>query len=261
MCKYNMTENKKIEGIDLPLNTLLMNISHSFYNKPCYFETGPLFWSLSRIFTSYYRINYPLLNNKHIDKNFIESDIESFIIRHRIILDDISYIIRQILPENHQKLKGPKGDTHPRNKNVSIYDLIKFVKKQPKDFSSLTTLINDNKDSLLNKRSQRDDIVHYKAKATIFGSFPNYEFAFINNAGTESTKTNYNGGKSIITEPVTDFINSDMKFLWNFMHSEVKKWIEVFLSSQGKHIKKIFTENAKMQGLGIELFKNFNNLT
>ncbi|GAI26536.1 unnamed protein product, partial [marine sediment metagenome] len=63
---------------------------------------------------------HPIYTNQTIIRPYIESDIESFIIRQRIILNDIAYIIRQFLPKELRGLKNPKGPTHSLNKEMRI---------------------------------------------------------------------------------------------------------------------------------------------
>ena len=67
----------------------------------------------------------------------MEADIESFIIRMRVVLNDIAFVIRQLFPANTRGLKGPRGGTHPKNREMSIIDIIEFLEKEGTDYPEL----------------------------------------------------------------------------------------------------------------------------
>lgn len=253
-----MNENPDIHSLPTPLFGLLGSLGHLKHGWYHHFEIGTLFWSLTRLFGFYHRI----ITAVDLDRNnrsFLDSDIESFIIRMRIVLNDVAFIVRQLLPEQAQGLKGPKGGTHPRNKEMSMLDIFKYLSEKNHDFPELTTALHKNKDWILRLKDQRDNIVHYKSKVIIFETEPNVSFSMLNAAGTEKTVPTEKGGNRVVTTPVFKFINSQMVSLHHFLHRDLYSALRDCIVRKDMDFKEIGF-NPRMSCIGISVFKKVNNI-
>jgi hypothetical protein len=171
--------------IKMPFFEVVGNLSLFQFGNYHYISCNSLFWSLTRLFGHYYRIvnvwNPYNAGDNHLDSSFLANDIESFIIRLRIIFNDIAFIIRQLYPNQVRGMPSPSGEQKAKNKELSINNLYNFTKKNPDFDPKLTELLNRNKDWLFALCKQRDNIVHYKSKVVVFEpNKPNMTFAIIN---------------------------------------------------------------------------------
>jgi hypothetical protein len=254
-----MNENTDIHSLPTPLFGLIGSLGHCKYGWYHHFETGSLFWSLTRLFGLYHRIISAVALERN-NRAFLESDIENFIIWTRIVLNDIAFIIRQLLPDQVQGLKGPKGGTHPKNKEMSMVDIFKYFSKNPNEIPELTAALNKNKGWIFRLKEQRDNIVHYKSKVIIFETEPDISFAMLNAAGTEKTVSTDDGKKRIVMIPIFEFINSQMVSLHNFLHKDLYSAVKDYITRNGIDFREIGS-NPRMSCLGIEIFKKVNNIT
>lgn len=250
-------KNTDIHSLPTPLFGLLGSLGHCQYGWYHHFETGTLFWSLTRLFGFYHRIIVSL--HEKNNRAFLESDIESFIIRMRIVLNDVAFIIRQLLPDQTHGLKGPKGGTHPRNKEMSIFDIYSYLSNKPNQFPEIKAALYKNKDWIFRLKEQRDNIVHYKSKVIIFQTEPDLSFAMLNAAGTERTVATEDGGRRVVMTPVFEFINSQMLSFHNFMHADLHNALKEHIARNGIDFKEIGSD-PRMSSLGIALFKKINNI-
>ena len=253
-----MNEDMNIHSLQAPLFGLLGSLGHIKHGWYHYFDTGTLFWSLTRLFGFYHRI-ISVLNLEKDKRPFLESDIESFIIRMRIVLNDVAFILRQLLPEQARGLKNPKGGTHPNNKEMSMFDLMKFLTEKEHDFPELAEVLNKNKDWMYQLREQRDNIVHYKSKVIVFGAEPNLSFATHNAAGTNNTIPTENGGQRVATTPIFEFINPQMVSFHNFLHCDLYTAVGSLIDRQVEEFKEIYSD-PRMSCTGITLFKQVNGI-
>ncbi len=251
-----MDEEKNLK---MPFFEILNNLGFSYFGNFNYFSIGTLFWSLTRLFLYYQRIVYPIHMNKKIVRAFMESDIESFIIRQRIILNDIAYIIRQLLPKRLPGLKNPKGPVHPLNKEMRIIEIIDSVEKHETEFKVLHKILKKNKNWILEMKSQRDGIVHFKSKVILFETAPDISFAIIDAAGTEKTEPMDTGGTRVVMTPVFKFINTRTRSLLDFLNIDLKEWLEYYIKDKKMTYKEVGKDN-KMSCIGIPLFKEINKI-
>ncbi|MCF8241463.1 MAG: hypothetical protein K9J16_08740 [Melioribacteraceae bacterium] len=253
-----MSEDKNIHTIPTPLFGLLGSIGHLKYGWYHHFEVGTLFWSLTRLFSCYHRI-VTVVNLGRDHRPFIEEDIENYIIRMRIVLNDVAFIIRQLLPENKRDLKNPKGGTHPKNREMSIFEIIDFFSKYPDEIPQLSSVLNNNKGWISRMKNQRDNIIHYKSKVIIFETEPDISFAMLNAAGTEKTEKTSDGGIRVVMTPVFEFINSQTVSLYNFLQIDLYNALKEFICKTDSNFKEIGTD-PRMSCIGIEIFKKINNI-
>lgn len=239
-----------------PFFQILNNLGYSHFNNFHYFKTDTLFWSLTRLFTHYYRIIEPIKNKKPINRFFLENDIESFIIRQKIILNDIAYIIWQIFPPNTRDLKSPKGPTQIK-KEMRYKDLKDFVENNSK-FINLAEIFEKNDIWISEIEESRNGIIHYKSKAIIFKTKPDLTFTIINAAGTGEIGIASND-KSVPKISIFDFINTQIKSLWNFLNNDLIKWLQDYIRDKKMNYKEI-GKDATISCIGIALFKEINNI-
>lgn len=242
-----------------PFFEILNNLGFAHFGDFHFFATDTLFWSLTRLFSHYHRIINPIYSNQTTVRPFVESDIESFIIRQRIILNDIAYIIRQLLPKELRGLKNPKGPTHPHNKEMSIKDIIKYVEKNKTEFKELYEVFKKNENWMSEMRTQRDGIVHYKSKVILFGTKPYLSFAILDAAGTEKTEVTPEGGRKVVMTPIFEFTNIQTKSLWDFLNIDLKKWLEDYIKEKNMTYKEVGKDN-RMSCIGVPLFKKINGM-
>jgi len=245
--------NKK-NYLETPFLQILCNLAHSHFNDIHYFKTGRLFWSFTRLFSYYFRIIKPLKNNQSVNRLFIESDIESFIIRQRIILNDIAYIIRQILPARLRGLRDLNNPTQFK-KEMSYKDLKKFVEKSC-DFQDLAKIFEINDKWISEIKQARDGIIHFESKAIIFLTEPEFTFTIINAAG-EGEIGSAPDNRSVSKIPIFTFINNQLLSLWNFINEDLKNWLQDYIKDKKMNYREICQE-SEISCIGISLFKEVN---
>lgn len=207
-----------------PLFDVLLAIGSEEHGNAQHFDMGTLFWSVTRLFGCYERVMHAA-QLPHNKRPFLDADIENFIIRFRIVLNDIAYITWQLLPKNTRGLKGPRGGTHPKNKEMSISTLASYLEKQNATYPELAAAFSKTSSWMTRLKNDRDNIVHYKSRVVIFGGDAP-SFAFLNAARTERTLPTPEGGEMLALEPVTDFVNNQMHSLHFFMHTDLSSAIE-----------------------------------
>jgi hypothetical protein len=129
------------QALSVPLFGVLGSLGFSKFGDCHYFNHNALFWSLTRLYGYYHRVIEAVVLPRQ-QRLFLEADIEGFIIRMRIVLNDIGYILWQLLPANHRGLKGPKGKTHPHNKEMSILKIAEFFRGASSEFPETGYLLS-----------------------------------------------------------------------------------------------------------------------
>jgi hypothetical protein len=253
-----MNEDQDIHSISTPLFGLLGSLGHTEFSGYHHFDMGTLFWSLTRLFGYYHRIISDLVLERD-NRQFLDSNIEGFIIRMRIVLNDVAFIIRQLLPHCGTGLKVPKGKTHPRNREMSIMDIYDYLSKSQDKYPEFTTALDKNKRWIFHMREQRDNVVHYKSKVIIFETEQEISFAMLNAAGTEKSVPTATGEIRIVTTPVFEFVNGQALSLHNFLHTDLYIALKEHILKNYKSFKKIGSDE-RMTCIGIALFKKINNI-
>ncbi len=203
----------------VPLFEALDAVGFGEHENPRHFNTGTLFWSLTRLFGCYERI-MSVIDIERDQRPFLDADLESFIIRFRIVLNDVAYVIWQLLPKNTRGLKGPRGGTHPKNREMSVFLLSDFLTANASTYPELAAAFSDADPWMTRLRNDRDNVIHYKSKAVIFeGESP--LFALLGAAGTERTEPTPEGGQKLVLQPVAEFVNGQMIALHQFMHEHL----------------------------------------
>jgi len=221
------------------------------------FELNTLFWSLTRLFGTYHRIMTEIAEPRHY-RPLLEADIENFIIWMRIVLNDLAFLVWQVLQEHHRDVKNPKGGVHPKNKEMSIYDLLKSLDKVRSHYPEIAKAFDDARTWIELLRNQRDNVVHFKSRAIVIETEP-VSFSLINAGHTEKYETRPDGSSVVVSQPVSDFINGQMLSLYNFMHSELANALR-------KHIDRHKLGYLEIGGIhrmacvGIELFRKVNSI-
>ncbi|NTW30706.1 MAG: hypothetical protein HGA33_05490 [Candidatus Moranbacteria bacterium] len=248
--------------LDARLVGILYGIGMKIGN-PYYFDQSSLFWSTNRLFSFYYRI-VTVYNPKTSytgDKEFLDADLESYIIRHRIILNDIGYAVWQLLELCNFKIGlSPKGNVHPKNKEVSFFDLAgKLQKNTDSKLDGVRAVIQNGVTKFGFLRDQRDNIAHYKSSVMIFGSGPDFEFAIMNPANTMPTIKTGNVTK-LALKNVFHFTNEQHLSLWEWMNGELADTMLELAKASG--ISADDSSGTKLSGgAAISTFKEINRLS
>lgn len=245
----NMETNEK--GLPMPFFELFENLDQIDHGWQSFFETSTLIFSIQRLFGFYFRIINSLDSRE--SNNLLEADIESFIIRVRLILNDIAYLIRQLLPENVQGLKGPKGAVHPKNKELSMNKLISYFTSNPDAFPEIGSAITKNTDWIEQIIKQRDGIIHYKSRVYVWDddTFTIFDAARDNRYLDDLGK--------VKKTPIFDYVNNQVMSIYKFMNGDIREAILKYLKSQSKEYNPMFTQ-CMMTSIGMELFKTKNEL-
>lgn len=259
-----MKLDENLNSIPVPFFSLIGSIGQHKHQWYHFYSTGTLFWSLTRLYGCYYRIlmALPPYNVNRNSRVFLDSDIESFVIRMRIVLNEVAFIVRLLLPENARGIKGPKGAKHPKNKEMSIHDLYISLSKSPQFAPEIMNALQINMAWIGRLRDQRDNIVHYKSKALIFEFEPDpISFAFMDAAGTQNMIATPNGGSRVVTTPVLEFVNSQMLALHNFLNTDLCQAVDTHILREDSTFVNVFRSKVMMQGIGVSLFRQHNNIS
>jgi len=241
----------------VPFFESLDSIGFGEHGNIHHFNTGTLFWSLTRLFGCYERV-MSAVDLKRDERPFLDADVENFIIRFRIVLNDIAYVVWQLLPSNTRGLKGPKGGTHPKNREVSLFSVSEFLSANAADYPELADAFTAELPWMSRLKNDRDNVVHYKSMVVIFeAEVPS--FALLNAAGTERMEPTSEGGMKLILEPVAEFVNSQMLALHRFMHVALASAIQAHAARVG--LKTVQTGwNHRITCNGIQRFRQINAL-
>ncbi|HRK04726.1 MAG TPA: hypothetical protein PLW14_06465 [Chlorobiota bacterium] len=245
--------------ISAPLSGVLHGIGFGEHDNFRYFQTHTFFWSMVRLFGCYERV-MSVLELERSERPFLEADIESFIIRFQIVLNDIAYIVRQILPANARKIAGirNKGGRLPENHEMSMNDLLKSFREGGEQYPEFKHALNDASDWMLKLRDDRNKVVHYKAKVVVF-EFDSPSFAFHDAAGPEHVEQTNEGGQRVVTVPVGTFINGQMLSLHNFLQVTLVEAIQGYAHRTGIRIVEVGKDH-RMSAIGVARFKRLNAL-
>lgn len=133
-----------------------------------------------------------------------------------------------------------------------------FLDKNSSVFPELARAFAKYTDGFRRLRDQRDNVVHYKAKAVVFDEVP-LSFALLNAAGTEARQATPDGGERVVTTPVMDFVNGQMVALYRFMHEDLAEAIVAHARRVGMRYQEIGSD-TRMTCIGISLFKRVNEI-
>lgn len=252
-----MSQEDDPHSLRVPLFSAFDSIGFGEHGNIRHFDTGTLFWSLQRLFGCYERI-MSAVDLPYEEQTYLDADLEHFIVRFRIVLNDLSFAVRQLLPANARGLPSPSGPTHPRNREMSISALLKYIEAHGVDHPELTSAFVSAKSWINRMKNDRDNVVHYKSKALIFDNDP-ISFALINAAGTERTEPTADGGHRLVLIPLADFVDDQMKALHKFMHAELA-------AAVGAHAKRVGLRmlaagwNHRIRCIGVFRFRLRNGI-
>lgn len=252
-----MPQPNETNSIYVPFFELIHDIGFGEHDDAHHFNTNTLFWSLTRLFGCYERV-MTVLHLPRCERPYLDADVESFLIRYRIVLNDIAFIVRQLFPTNTRGLRSAKGRSHPTNREMSVFDLASYFESNPASHPELSAAFSTAKQWMTLMKNVRDNVIHYKAKAVIFeGAVP--EIAFLSASGTERTISTKGGGERLVVEPVSQVVNLPMLNLHNFMHVDLTTAIRA-------HAVRIGMIEIKCGGderiicRGIQTFRSVNNI-
>ena len=182
-----------LDSIAVPLFDTLQAISYGEVGDIRLYDVGTLFWSLSRLFGCYERVITGLQYPRQ-QRHFLDLDLENFIIRQRVVLNDIAYIVRQLLPKDARSMGKPKGGKHPANREYSVTTLVKDLGKNSQSFPEISSAFANASEWINELKNGRDCIIHYKAKIVIFKGDP-VGFAFSDPGNTAPRQSSPTGGQ------------------------------------------------------------------
>lgn len=241
----------------VPLFETLYAVGFGEHENPHHFNIGTLFWSLTRLFGCYERV-MSVIDLSREERPFLDADLENFIIRFRIVLNDIAYVTWQLLPNNARGLKEPRGATHPRNREVSMFSLAEYLIANASAYPELSATFSNAVSWMTRLRNDRDNVVHYKSKVVIFeGDSP--LFALLGAAGTERTEPTPDGGQRLVLESVVEFVNGQMLALHQFMHDSLATAVKAHATRLGLKSVQVGWGH-RITCLGINRFRQNNAL-
>lgn len=249
-----------------PLAELLSSIGLGTYNNFRYFDTGSLFWSLTRLFGYYDRViavHDPLgIGPNTGNTSFLDADIEAFIIRYRIVLNTLSFVIRQLYADQIKGLPQLRRTPYDKNKEVSFRDLHNFLKNNPTHHPALLNALEKNKDWLYVLLHQREDLLHYKGMVVIFEPRQNSRsFAILKPGGDHEFETNSQGQERIKKVEVFAFVNTQMRNLHHLIDVEIVQAIQNYVVDNNLAVNPVgIPGTSRMQCPGIQLFRAVNGL-
>jgi hypothetical protein len=250
-----MVQEDSPHSLHVPFFEELRAIGFGEHGNVHHFEIGTLFWSLTRLFGCYERV-LSVLSLPRAERPFLEADLEHFIVRFRIVLNDVAFVLRQLLPIDARGLKGPKGGTHPRNREMSVFVLSEFFLKFCEAHPEFALAFQEADAWMTRLKNDRDNVVHYKAKVVIFES-PEPSFALLNAAGTERTEPTPEGGSKLLLEPVGEFVNTQMLALHYFMNGALANSVRAHALRGGLKMMQV-GQNHRITCIGIQRFRNVN---
>jgi len=254
MTLSNSDELRKLPTL---LHDVLMGIGHRHHGWIHHFDLASLGWSMSRLMAHYYRVVAVCdpwgIGPNHGDNAFMDADLESFILRLRIVLNDLAFIIRQLFPPNTRGMPSPSGGAAARNRELSIHDLLRFFKKTPDFCPTIGGALVSNESWLLELRAQRDKIVHYQAQVVIFGNGAPYSFAMLDATGPQKMEPTPEGGMRAVLTDVFEFVQRQMRSLLRFMHVDLAMAVRNYAVAEGiEH--EMLGSGSWTQGGSVELF-------
>lgn len=243
-------------SIYMPLFSGLRAIASGEHSDIRHFNSETLFWSLTRLFGHYERI-MSVIDLPRAARPFLDSDLESFIIRFRVVLNDLAYSVRLMMPPNIRGFGPPKGRAHPKNREMSVFKLADFLISNLVDYPELALPFREALPWMERLKNDRDNVIHYKAKAEVYEGSP-LTFAFSNPAGTEHRTVGPSGEMRLVLTPIDAFVNEQMMSLYMFMNVSLLKAIEAYA------IRNQMTlgnggSGFRISGPGIARFRTRNN--
>ncbi|MBW7975074.1 hypothetical protein [Bradyrhizobium sp. BR 10289] len=179
-----------------------------------------IFWALTRLVGCYERLSvlyegYAATKADELCYD-AELEIEHLLVRLRVLIDELAYVIRVCMPPAIRGLSQPKGPGPLQYRQFSIRELLKFVRKHPDVSTALTKLLENNRQDIERFVSRRDDIVHFRAKAIIFRT-NTMRVGFL-----DSRLSTSNG--AIEHTDLREFIEPALVWVWRFMQSDLVQY-------------------------------------
>jgi hypothetical protein len=179
-----------------------------------------IFWALTRLVGCYERLGF-LYGEYASSKNDAlcydaELEVEHFLIRLRVLIDEISYIIRSFMPKKVRGLSEPEGPGPLEFRQFRIRKFLRFVSANPNYSTALTNLIEKNRSAIDRFISRRDDIVHFRAKAIVIRT-DRMMVGFVDRNLAKIRDT-------LPHEDLMQFVNPSLAWVWHFMQSDVVEY-------------------------------------
>lgn len=221
-----MPQPEDQNAVYMPVFSAFWAIADGEHDDIRYFNTNTLSWSVTRLFGYYERV-LSVLDLPRAQRRFVDADLESFIVRFRIVLNDLAYAVRLLLPEQVRGLGPPTGGTHPKNREMSVFTLTKFfaTASGSSAYPELASVFASATPWMSRLKEDRDNVVHYKAMVEVYEGSP-LTFAISNPAGTERREPREGGGTKLLLTPVGQFLDEQMVALYSFMNESLFRAME-----------------------------------
>jgi hypothetical protein len=220
--KFDAIFDESVDFLDGQLPDFLSSILSgiNWGTKQSFGSHSGTFWALTRLVGCYERLSilYESYALSKADDVCIEAEleIEHFLIRLRVLIDELAYAIRAHMPLEVRGLGKPQGPGPVQYQQFSISKLLTFVRKNPKYSEALTTLIESNRTQIDDFVSRRNDIVHFRAKAIVF-STETMRVGFLN------SRLSPRAG-SVQHTDLREFIEPALVWVWRFMQSDMVQY-------------------------------------
>ncbi|WP_017451405.1 hypothetical protein [Herbaspirillum rubrisubalbicans] len=243
------------DRLPAPLYQVIDNLK--FANPNMHLDSGTLFWSVGRLFATYERA-MSALEEGMIEKSFfLEMDIENFVIRMRIVLNDIAFLIRHILPKHARNISPPSprgGRSDHRTYEMSMNTLIQGMGEQPELYPEFWVPLSAIKEWIETRKHERDRIIHYKSRILVVSDTDGPRFLTLSTDDDRNLRPMTSRERST---PVANFLNMEMLQLHNLMHNSLPPAIRTYCEKKGMTIASQHS-NSQIGGPGVERFKREN---
>lgn len=249
-------------SIPFPFIWLFFFVWHYKNWKRDYYDTHSLFWSITRLFNLYWRISEECLNYEHkneFNSAHLACDIENFMIRYKIVLDNILYILSLVYSEYNIRWLSHFSQQGYINSFKNVYNQFLKNEKLFQFHPEIVELLRDSKEFLFDKSKYRDLLIHNKANVTIFEFKNELRYSIDTLSGNLFWVTNHiNGTQTTNTSPVMYDINWDMYSLISLLNNDLYKLYKDFFLIQRNEV---FTwENTWITCWWVYAYKVRNNL-
>lgn len=178
----------------------------------------------------------------------MDADIESFLIRLRVMFDELAFVIRSFMPIYVRHLSSPEGGVPANYKYFSFNSFLKYVSKYPEADPLLTHLVDGRKTFFKEFIEKRDDIIHFRAKAVVFVRDQL-------GVGFLDKNLDYSSGSSIQIRDLAPYVAGAITDLWNFMNDDMVSYFRTLIGSGRLRYKPLGIGCVIMKGTGVARLK------
>jgi hypothetical protein len=225
------------------------------------FDLGSFFWSLSRLYGCYHRIiavhDPEKLGPNTGDYTFLDADIENFIIRVRVVLNNLAFCLRKLYPKKVPGLTS-WADSGKGRMKASFRAYLSFITEYPDYHPAMTKVLEANRQWLQTMLEHREDVLHYTGMAFVFEpSKDTRSFAILRTG----VSPEHLPSKMQLFQ-VFEFINEHMCLMQRFIDVDLVCAVTAYADEYKlKRIsRRVVGTHGRMQSPGIELYRLVNHI-